>query len=442
MALSFKRFSTSQIIILGYAGVIFLGTLLLMLPIATATGEGAPFLTALFTATSALSVTGLVVENTATYWSLFGQGVVIVLIQMGGMGVITVAIGLSLLRGQRIGLKQRRVIQDALAAPQVGGIIRLTRVIIYRVILLELVGALILLPGFVERFGLGRGLWYSCFHAISAFCNAGFDLFGVQEPYASLTSFADSPVVNLVIMALIIIGGLGFLTWEDLLTHRFKVKRYKMQTKIILCMTGALVFLPALYFFTYELADLPLQKRLWASLFQSVTTRTAGFNTVDLGLFSGGGLMLMTLLMLVGGGPGSTAGGMKVTTPAVLYAMSYAVFKRERAAHLFHRRIPSTAIHMSVAIFCLYTGACLLGGFFMFYFEKLPLLKCLFECASAIGTVGLTLSITPGLSGVSHVILILLMFIGRVGAMTFMFATFSQVRDRSEAMPEEKISIG
>ncbi|MFP5527258.1 TrkH family potassium uptake protein [Peptococcus simiae] len=442
MALTCKRFSTSQMIILGYAGVIFLGTVLLMLPIATADGQGAPFLTALFTATSALSVTGLVVKNTATYWSLFGQGVIISLIQIGGMGVITVAIGLSLLRGRRIGLKQRRVIQDALAAPQVGGIIHLTRVIIYRVALVEALGALVLLPGFVDRFGLAQGLWYSGFHAISAFCNAGFDLFGTQTPYASLTAFADSPVVNLVIMTLIIIGGLGFLTWEDILTQRFKVRRYKMQTKVVLFMTGLLVLLPALYFFMYELADFPLQKRLWAALFQSVTTRTAGFNTINLGLFSGGGLMIMTLLMLVGGGPGSTAGGMKVTTPAVLYGMSRAVFKRERAAHLFHRRIPVTAIHMAVAIFCLYTGVCLLGGFFMFYFENLPLLKCLFECASAIGTVGLTLGITPDLTWVSHVILIILMFVGRVGAMTFMFATFSQTRDRSQAMPEEKINIG
>ena len=312
-----RRLSSFQIIILGFAGVILLGALLLMLPISTTAGGVTPFNETLFTATSAVCVTGLVVQDTGSYWSTFGQAVILVLIQIGGLGVVTVAASFALLSGRKISLMQRSTMKDAISAPKVGGIVRLTRFILRGTFLIELLGALAMLPAFCRDYGW-RGVWMAVFHSISAFCNAGFDILGTENNlYPSLTGYAGSPGINITIMLLIVIGGIGFLTWDDVCENKWRFHRYRMQSKVILVTTFALIVLPALLFFFLDFDALPLGERIQAALFQSITPRTAGFNTVTLSAMSGASQGVMILLMLIGGSPGSTAGGMKTTPPLV-----------------------------------------------------------------------------------------------------------------------------
>lgn len=436
-----KRFSSSQIIILGFAAVIMLGSLLLMLPIATRDGRGAVFSDALFTATSAVCVTGLIVQDTATYWSAFGQAVIITLIQIGGMGVVTVAVAISLISGKQISLKQRSTMQDAISAPKVGGIVRLTGFIIRMTMIFELLGAVIMAPSFCREFGFLKGIWYAVFHSISAFCNAGFDLMGAKTPYSSLTYFVQNPVINLTIMALIIIGGIGFMTWDDIKTNDYHIRKYRMQSKIILATTVFLILFPALYFFFFEFSGKSLDERIWSSLFQSVTPRTAGFNTVELTLISETGLAIIILLMLVGGSPGSTAGGMKTTTLAVIFSTAVSVFRRLEHTHFFGRRIANETVRSAVTIMAMYLTLFLTGGLIISRVENLPLLVCLFETASAVATVGLTLGITPEVGIVSQSILILLMYVGRVGGLTLVFAAVSN-KQKTVRLPQEKLTVG
>lgn len=438
-----NRLSSSQIIILGFAAVILLGSLILMLPISTRDGQGAAFSDALFTSTSAVCVTGLVVQDTASYWTGFGQAVILLLIQIGGMGVITVAVAIFSVSGKKIGLKQRSTMQEAISAHKVGGIVRLTGFIIKMTIIFELFGAALMAPVFCREFGMARGIWYAVFHSISAFCNAGFDLMGSKSPYSSLTYFMDNPVINLVIMALIIIGGIGFITWDDIQRHTYHIHKYQMQSKVVLGMTLCLIFLPALYFYLFEFAGFPLEERILSSLFQAVTPRTAGFNTADLGRISETGIGIMIFLMLVGGSPGSTAGGMKTTTLAVLLSTAVTVFRSREYTHFFGRRIDNETIRNTVAILMMYMVLFLGGGFIIGRIEGLPLLTCLYETASAVATVGLTLGITPTLGFVSRGILILLMYIGRVGGLTLIFAASSPNRKGNTArLPQEKLAVG
>ena len=437
-----KRLSSSQIIILGFAAVILLGSLLLILPFATKDGHGAVFTDALFTATSAVCVTGLVVQDTATYWSAFGHAVILTLIQIGGMGVVTVAIAISTFSGKQISLKQRSTMQEAISAHKVGGIVRLTGFIIKKTILFELLGALVMTPTFCKEFGFFKGVWYAIFHSISAFCNAGFDLMGVKSEYSSLTYFIANPVINIAVMALIIIGGIGFLTWEDIKTNKHHIRRYRMQSKVILMTTALLILLPALYFFFFEFGNQPMRERVWSSLFQAVTPRTAGFNTVDLTQISEAGSLLTIMLMLIGGSPGSTAGGMKTTTLAVMLSTAVSVFRRREHTHFFGRRISDDTVRNAATVFMMYLVLFLTGGFVISRVEGLPLLTCLYETASAIGTVGLTLGITPDLGIVSQIILIFLMYIGRVGGLTLIFSTVSGNRGNTARLPQEKLTVG
>ena len=437
-----KRLSSSQIIILGFAGAILFGSILLTLPFSTRDGHGALFSDALFTATSAVCVTGLVVQDTATYWSTFGQAVIIALIQIGGMGVVTVAIAISAFSGKQISLKQRSTMQEAISAHKVGGIVRLTGFIIKMTIIFELLGAVIMAPTFCKEFGVLKGIWYAVFHSISAFCNAGFDLMGVKTPYSSLTYFMDNPVINFVIMSLIIIGGIGFMTWDDIKVNKHHVRKYRMQSKVILITTVLLISLPALYFFLFEFGDKPMGERIWSSLFQSVTPRTAGFNTADLTQISETGTAITIMLMLIGGSPGSTAGGMKTTTLAVLLSTAISVFRRREHTHFFGRRVNDDTIRNAATILMMYVILFLTGGFLISHIESLPLLTCLYETASAIGTVGLTLGITPNLGIASQIILIVLMYIGRVGGLTLIFSALSGNQGNTARLPQEKITVG
>lgn len=437
-----KQLSSSQIIILGFAGVILLGSILLMLPFSTQNGQGASFSEALFTATSAVCVTGLVVQDTATYWSFFGQFIIITLIQIGGMGVITVAIAIYTFSGKQISLKQRSTMQEAISAHKVGGIIRLTGFIIQMTIVFEFLGAVMMAPVFCKEFGVLKGIWYAIFHSVSAFCNAGFDLMGVKAPYSSLTYFADNIAINFAIMALIIIGGIGFMTWDDIKVNKHHIRKYRMQSKVILMTTVLLIMLPGLYFFFIEFGDMPMKERILNSLFQSVTPRTAGFNTADLTQISETGTAMTILLMLVGGSPGSTAGGMKTTTLAVMVSTAISVFRRREHTNFFGRRVNDDTVRNAATIFMMYVTLFLTGGFLISHMESLPLLTCLYEAASAVGTVGLTLGITADLGMLSQIILIILMYIGRVGGLTLIFSALSGKQGNTARLPQEKMIVG
>ena len=332
--------------------------------------------------------------------------------------------------------------QDAISAPAVGGIVRLTRFILKGTFLVELLGALALLPVFCRDYGL-RGVWMSVFHSVSAFCNAGFDILGRTDSlYPSLTAYAADPLVNIVIMLLIIVGGIGFLTWDDVCTHGLHLRRYRMQSKVILSATALLITIPAFLFYLTDFADLPVGERILASLFQSVTPRTAGYNTVDLTEMTDASQAVTILLMLTGGAPGSTAGGMKVTTLAVLIANAVAAFRRREDPQLFHRRLEHSAVRNAAAILLLYLGLTFAGAAAISAAEELPLGACLYETASAAGTVGLTLGLTPQLGVLSQSILILLMFFGRVGGLTLIYAAFSGHDLTYARYPQEKITVG
>ena len=437
-----NKLSSFQIIILGFAGVIVLGALLLMLPISTQNGAVTPFSKTLFTATSAVCVTGLVVFDTASYWSGFGQLIILIMIQIGGLGVISVASFLSMLAGRKISLMQRQTMQNALSAPQMGGIVKLTRFIFLVSFAIEGIGALLLMPVFMTKYGI-RGIWMAVFHSVSAFCNAGFDLMGNQTgQYSSLTSFAGSGYVTLVICLLIMIGGIGFLTWKDIAVKKTRFKEYSMQTKVILVTTAILIVIPAVFFFFSDFANEPLKDRICMSVFQAVTPRTAGFNTADLNKMSDAGRSVMMLLMLIGGSPGSTAGGMKTTTVAVLFANAIAVFRKRQNANCYGRRIDDSTVKNASAILFMYVFFSMLSAIIISITDGISMQMGMFETFSAIGTVGLTLGITPTLSAVSRFVLILLMFFGRVGGLTIIYAAFSQKDASTLKYPMENITVG
>ena len=436
------RLSSFQIIISGFVGVILLGALLLMLPVSTTEGCITPFNETLFTATSAVCVTGLVVQDTGSYWSGFGQAVILALIQIGGLGVVTVAASFALLSGRKISLMQRSTMQDAISAPKVGGVVRLTQFILRGTFLIELLGAAAMLPVFCRDYGW-RGIWMAVFHSISAFCNAGFDILGTENNlYPSLTGYTVSPIINITIMLLIVIGGIGFLTWDDICEHKWHFHRYRVQSKVILAITGFLIVVPAAFFFFEDFSALPTGTQLLVSFFQSVTTRTAGFNTVALSAMSSASKGIMILLMLIGGAPGSTAGGMKTTTLGVLLANAVATFRQRDNAQFFKRRIDCNTVKTASTILTMYLTLFFGGGIFISVYEHLPLSDCLYETSSAVGTVGLTLGITPQLHIPSQIVLIILMYLGRVGGLTLIYATLSGKKAGNAKLPQEKITVG
>ena len=435
------RITTFQIIALGFVLMILVGTLLLMLPISSRQGTGTGFSDCLFTATSAVCVTGLVVRDTCTHWSVFGQGVILFLIQIGGMGVVTAALSLSFVSGRRIGFMQRTVMQEAISAPQVGGIVRLTRFIILTTLVIELLGAALLSIVYIPEFGT-KGVWYAVFHSVSAFCNAGFDLMGVHGEFASMTPYVQNALVNIVLVLLITIGGIGFLVWNDVKEHGFRLKQYRLQSKIALSASGIMILIPFLWLLLSEMNGTPVGERILPSLFQSVTLRTAGFNTMDLNSISGGGQALMILWMLIGGSPGSTAGGMKTTTGAILLLTALAIFRRKDQVTCFGRRIGEDVVRNAVAILIMYFMMFFVGGLIISRAEGLPLMSCLFETASALGTVGLSLGITTRIGALSRLILIALMFMGRVGGLTLIYAAQSVRRTSCSTLPLEKVTVG
>ncbi len=430
-----------QVIISSFFAMILVGAFLLMLPISSRERTVTPFFDCLFTATSATCVTGLVVHDTATYWSLFGKGVIITLIQIGGMGVVTIGIAIMKATGRKLSLSQLSTMKESISAPQVGGIMHLTGFIIKGTLIVELAGAVLLAPVFISDFGFVKGIGYSLFHSISAFCNAGFDLLGVREQFSSLTTYSANAYLNTVIMLLIVVGGIGFLTWSDVMTHKLKFKKYSFQSKLVMQTSLLLIVIPALCFFFFEYSDLGMKERTLSSVFQSVTARTAGFNTQDLSQMSESGTMTMIVLMLIGGSPGSTAGGMKTATFAVLLLGAITVFRRKNDVECFNRRVPDNAIRNAGAILFMYLCLFITSGMIISRYEGLPLITCLFETGSAVGTVGLTLGITPELSVLSKSILMFLMFFGRVGGLTLIYAAVSSSESAKGRRPVDKIAI-
>ena len=423
------RLSGSQSILLGFVFLIVFGAVLLMLPFSTRTGEWTSFLDALFTATSASSVTGLVVYDTATRWSWFGQLVILLLIQIGGMGVITMTTILTTIIGKKIGLQARATLQEAVSAPNLGEIMKYTRFICIGTIIFESAGGVAMSPVFISEYGILKGIWVSVFTSVSAFCNAGFDLNGAHGPFSSM-------------VFLILTGGLGFLTWMDIKHYGFKFYKYSTQSKIIIVMELILVIVPMVYLWFGEYGDLPFGQRFLASLFQAVTPRTAGFNTTDYNDFSGTGVVMTIILMLIGGAPGSTAGGMKITTIAVLFFTMVAFFKHEKSPAIFKRRITNEAVTGSVAVFMLDMMITVFGAMAIAKIEHIAFLRTLFESASAVATVGLTMGITTKLSSISKIILILLMYTGRVGGLTLVFAAITRKSTGNRQYPADNIAVG
>lgn len=438
--------SPPQIIILGYLGLIFCGTGLLMLPWTTRDGLGASLGDALFTATSAITVTGLVVHDTMQYWSFFGQLVILLLIQTGGLGVVTMAIAVAVLTGQKIGFRLRWVMQESISAPQLAGIVRTTGFICRIVLCVELAGAFLLALRFCPEMGLGQGLWMALFHAVSAFCNAGFDLMGARQAYSSLTAYSADPLVCLVIAGLIITGGIGFLTLEDVRCHGPRFRHYHLQSKFVLLASAFLLIAGFCYFYCLEFSSdrwqMSESEAVLASFFQAVSPRTAGFNSVDLTALSPMSQLVTILLMLVGAAPGSTGGGFKVTTLAVLFLALIAIFLNRRDVRGFDRRVSDGTLRKASGIFMFFVLLYLTGGMLICCLDDLPLMVAFFEAASAIATVGLTLGVTPELSDASRAVLILLMYFGRVGSLTVLFAVSSGLRQDAFRYPAEEVAVG
>ena len=438
-----RQLDSSQIITLGFLTVILFGAVILSLPICSADFTFTPFVDSLFTATSAVCITGLTAVSTAYHWNILGKLIILMLIQIGGIGFMSMVTMLFIAVGKKITLKERIVIQESFNLSQRHGLVSFTIYIFKFSFVAELIGAFFLSLRFIPQYGFVRGIFYGIFHSVSAFCNAGFDLLGTKwHPFVSLTSYAVNPVINIVIMLLIIIGGIGFFTWEDIYLHKFHFKHYHMQSKVILTTTLCLILLPAVFFFFQDYGNLSGIHRLLASLFQAVTPRTAGFNTTDLSMLTGASKAMMILLMLIGGSPSSTAGGMKTTTFALLLLNVLATFQSCDDVTAFGRRIDASVIKNATTIAMMYFILFFAGGMTISVYEGLPLSSCLFEAASAVGTVGLTLGITPKLHILSQIILIILMYLGRVGGLTLIYAVFSDKNKRKARLPLDKIIVG
>jgi hypothetical protein len=437
-----NQFSSARIILFGFIIMIFLGASILSLPVSSRSGEFTPFIDALFTATSASCVTGLIVYDTATHWSLFGKIIIIAMIQCGGLGVVTMIAVFTQVAGKKIGLRDRATLQNALSAPQIGGIVKLTSFIFKGTVIIEMIGALLMFPSFMKDFGVTKGIYYSIFHSISAFCNAGFDLMGDVSEFSSLTKYQSDIMINITIMLLILIGGLGFLIWRDVVNYKFDFKRYSTQTKIVFLMSTVLVVFPSVLFFFTEFSTLNIKTRVLSSVFQAVTPRTAGFNTIDYTKFSDNGIAMTIILMLIGGGSGSTAGGIKMTTIFILVATMCSVLKQDKEVAVFKKRIEPDIIKNAVAVFALDIFLFIVGSMIISGIEGFSLKETMFECASAVATVGLTLGITPHLGIISKILLICMMYIGRVGGITLIFAAVNPKNNGNARYPKEQVAVG
>lgn len=439
------KFSYTQLIAFSFLVVILVGALLLTLPISSRTHEWTPFVDALFTSTSATCVTGLIVYDTYTHWSLFGQLVLLLLIQIGGLGFMTIMCFFAMVTKHHMSLHQRKLIMQAAGHVQLSGVITFVRKILIGTFLFEGIGTILLAIRFCPKMGFWEGLYNAVFHSVSAFCNAGFDLMGKYEEFSSLTLFRSDALVQGVIMALIIIGGIGFFVWSDVLRWGFHWKKYALHTKMVISMTLFLILggWIAVFFLEYNgaLADLSLGDKILASLFQSVSTRTAGMNTIDQGAMRGG-LVLSVVLMLIGGSPGSTAGGIKTTTVLVALLSSLATIRGKKSATIFKKRISDDAVKQACSIVSIYMCLLIFAVIMIVSLEAVTFSEAVFEVASAIGTVGLSTGITPNVGLISKTVLALLMFVGRIGGYSFVLVFATEKANPDMERPVEKVLVG
>lgn len=438
--------STTRLIAFGFAMIILSGSLLLTLPFANKSGQG-NFLNALFTATSATCVTGLVVADTYQNWTTFGQLVILCMIQVGGLGFMTIGAYISVLLKKRIGLQEREQLQESVNTLEIAGVVRLVKKIVQGALCIELLGAILLAFRFVPRFGPMKGIYFSIFHAVSAFCNGGFDLMGINEAYSSLVAFEGDVLVNLVIVALIIVGGIGFIVWDDVARNKWHFRRYLLHSKIVITVTFLLTVAGTILFLIIEndtaFAGMsPLEKFLGA-LFSSVTPRTAGFNSVDTATLSNAGKLLTMVMMFIGGSPGSTAGGVKTTSMIVLLFYAVAMVLNKEDINLFGRRLTDEVVKKANAVVVINATLTIIATVIIMALQ--PLLNfedVLFEVLSAIGTAGMTVGITRDLNIISRVIIIVLMYCGRLGSLSFALVFAQKNTSASVRQPQEKIIVG
>ncbi len=440
-----RHLTQTQFIVYGFIAIILIGALLLCTPIASRTHTATPFLDSLFTAVSSTCVTGLVVVDTYVHWSLFGQIVILFLIQIGGLGFITIGVLFSLILRRKIGLKTRGLMQESVNTIKIGGIIRLARKIIRGTLLVEGAGAILLSIRFSFDFGVPKGIYYGIFHSISAFCNAGFDLMGVNGEFNSLCDYSGDPWVNIVIMSLIVIGGIGFVVWDDISINKFKFRKYSFHTKIVLVTTLFLIVSSSTLFYIVEydntMEGMNVGERILASMFSAITARTAGFNTIDTGSLKGASLLLTCILMFIGGSPGSTAGGIKTTTFFVLMVNLFANMRGGKSG-IFRRRFEDGAVKKASMVFILNLVLCMMALFVILAITNLAFSDIMFEVFSAMGTAGMSTGVTRDLNEGARCIIMLLMFCGRVGSLSFALSFLQKKKVPPVCYPQEKISIG
>lgn len=440
------KLSYTQIIALGTFIIILFGSILLSLPIASRSGEATPFLNSFFTAASATCVTGLVIYDTYTHWSIFGQFVILVLIQIGGLGFMTIVTMFSIFLKRKIGLRERRLLMESASTMRIGGIVLLIKKISIGTLIFEFIGAIFLATRFCPDMGFKIGLYNALFHSVSAFCNAGFDIMGKYGQFTSLTMYSDDVIVNLTIMILIIIGGIGFLVWDDIGNNFLNFKKYQLHTKIVLSTTAILIIVGAFLFYVLEANGLFYNKSLTeiilGCLFQSVTPRTAGFNTISVSNLSESSSFLTILLMIIGGSPGSTAGGIKITTLVVLIIASISSAKHTSDLSIFKRRLEDNALKRASSITVIYMFTAFVSTIVICATQTFSLKEVMFEVFSAAGTVGLSLGITPHLNSLSKIIIIFLMYGGKVGSLSMALVLAEKRELVPLSRPIEKIIIG
>lgn len=442
-----NRLAPVQILSLGFACVILIGAIILMLPVSSASGNATPFLTALFTSTSAVCVTGLVVVDTGTYWSTLGQVVIMLLIEAGGLGFMSFATLIAMLLGKKITLKERMVLQEAMNTFSLQGLVRLARYALIATFAVEGTGALLMAIRFIPDYGVVKGLWFGLFHAVSAYCNAGFDIIG---NFQNMMPYNESIIINVTIMSLIIIGGIGFVVQSEVYKYR-DIKKFSLHTKVVLLTTVILILSGAFLFFVLEynnpgtMKPLSIKGKILSSFFASVTPRTAGFNTIDTTKMTLASKVITIILMYIGASPGSTGGGVKTTTFAVLVMTVVAVVKGREDTELMGKRVPKEVVYRALSIITISIGLIVLDVILLSFTQKgADLVEVLYESVSAFGTVGLSLNFSPKLTSIGRVIILLTMYIGRVGPLTLAFA-FAQKQLKNNTLvkyPEERLLIG
>lgn len=440
------RKSTTRQIAFGFAMIILVGAILLTLPVSVQSGKG-NFLNSLFTATSATCVTGLIVADTYQNWTLFGQLVILCMIQVGGLGFMTIGAYISVLLKKRIGLQEREQLQESVNTLEIAGVVRLVKKIVQGALGIELLGAILLAFRFIPKFGIANGIYFSIFHAISAFCNGGFDLMGINEAYSSLVAFEGDAIVNLVIVVLILVGGIGFIVWDDVMRNKWHFKRYLLHSKIVITTTLILTIAGTILFLITEnhaaFAGMNPVEKLLGALFSAVTPRTAGFNTVDTAALSNSGKVLTMVLMFIGGSPGSTAGGIKTTSMVVLLFYAIAMVLSREDINLFGRRLTDEVVKKANAVVIINFSLALIAAVIIMIIQ--PLLnfeEVIFEVLSAIGTVGMTTGITRELNTISRLIIMVLMYCGRLGSLSFALVFAQKKTVTSVRQPQEKIIVG